>query len=44
MELIDDASRMLIWVFFEKSSIVKIEAENFEAGDFLKVFLSLGVF
>ena len=44
MELINDASRILIWVFFEKLSIVVIEAENFEAGDFLTIFLSFGGF
>ena len=44
MELIFDASRMLTWVFFEKSSIVKIEAESLEAVDSLEIFLSFGGF
>ena len=39
MELINDASQTFIWVFFEKLSMAKIETENFEAGDFLKIFL-----
>ena len=40
MEIINDASWILVRVFLENLSILNIEAENFEAGDFLTIFLT----